>query len=73
MEILTNGLLNTSDAAVYLGLKETKSTLSKWRMAGTGPAYIKIGKRKIAYRKEDLDNYLIQCRKNTSESVEEEK
>ncbi|SFO25650.1 Helix-turn-helix domain-containing protein [Bradyrhizobium sp. Ghvi] len=46
-------------AAARIGL--TPGTLAKWRCAGTGPAYIRIGGR-ILYKEADLDAFRDACR-----------
>ena len=48
-------------AGEYLGGTST-STLAKWRLAGTGPAYSKAGKN-VVYGDRDLDNYLTSRRR----------
>lgn len=48
-------LLNTAQAAFYLGL--TASTLNKWRMTGEGPAFIRLSPRRIMYERPVLDSY----------------
>ena len=56
-------------AGEHLGGIST-STLAKWRLAGTGPAYSKAG-RLVIYAKRDLDAYLSKRRRSsTSEEVE---
>ncbi len=47
-------------AAHYLKLKP--QTLSKWRVSGAGPPYLKVG-RLVQYRKTDLDNFLNNARR----------
>lgn len=55
-----------SQASEYIGYSE--STLAKKRMDGTGPEYLKLGKRKVVYRKSALDRWLDSMkRKNTGE------
>ena len=44
-------LLDTASAARALGL--SPSTLNKWRTAGTGPAFVRMGAA-IRYRRADL-------------------
>ena len=56
-------------AGEYLGGVAT-STLAKWRLAGTGPRYSKLGPRLIVYDECDLDEYLdARKRRSTSEDV----
>jgi excisionase family DNA binding protein len=54
--------LNTPQAAEYLGLG--KSTLDKLRVAGGGPAFIKIGKR-VVYDPADLDAWFAAHRRTS--------
>jgi predicted DNA-binding transcriptional regulator AlpA len=59
--------LDTPQAAEYLGLG--KSTLDKLRVAGSGPAFIKIGKR-VVYDPADLDAWFAAHKRiSTSEST----
>jgi hypothetical protein len=48
-------LFNTKAAADYIG--HSAGTLYNWRMTGEGPAFIKP-RKKVFYRKEDLDEWL---------------
>jgi hypothetical protein len=60
-------ILTPSEAAKYLGL--AKATLAKCRCWGGGPPYLKLG-RKIAYRRFDLDEWLVARRaRNTSDAA----
>ena len=55
-----NALLNTQQAADYLGLK--KGTLINWRCTKKeGIPYIKVGGR-VSYRQKDLDQWLMSKR-----------
>ncbi len=57
-------------AGAYLGGVST-STLAKWRLAGTGPAYSKVG-RLIVYDIAELDSYLASRRRlSTSDTGQE--
>ncbi|WP_292649198.1 helix-turn-helix domain-containing protein [Nocardioides sp. NBC_00368] len=47
--------LTPEDAAVFMGI--ACATLKKWRGAGDGPAYVKVGS-KIVYLVEDLESFL---------------
>lgn len=49
-----NVALNTIEAAALLGL--SASSLSKWRLTGDGPRYVKAGRR-VMYRLADLMIY----------------
>jgi len=59
---LLSGTMNTVAAAEYIGISE--ATLKRWRMAGTGPEYLRLGERIIKYRQTDLDCWLLQSRKD---------
>ncbi len=57
-------------AGEYLGGIST-STLAKWRLSGSGPAFSKAG-RVVVYDVADLDNYLASRRRlSTSETGQE--
>lgn len=59
-------VLNTADAAQYVGL--AKSTLEKLRVYGDGPIFAKYSTRVVRYRVEDLDAWIAKHRaSNTSE------
>ncbi len=61
-----NGMLDTKQAARYLGLGV--STLNRARCEGRGPEYAVLGARAIRYRQEDLDAYIeAGLRQSTSE------
>ncbi len=52
----TTALLTERDLAVYLGL--SLPTLQRQRAAGTGPRFIQLSERRIAYRRSDVDAWL---------------
>ena len=56
----------TRDAAKYIGL--SASTLAKKRMDGSGPTFIKLGKKLVTYRKSDLD---LWCNANSFKNTGE--
>ena len=59
-------LLNTTQAAHYLGL--SKAFLERDRWAGAKVPFIKIGSRAVRYRLQDLEKYIESCiRKSTSD------
>ena len=61
-------LLNTTQAAHYLGL--SKAFLERDRWAGARVPFIKIGSRAVRYRLQDLEKYIESCiRKSTSDTV----
>lgn len=60
-------LLNTAQAARYLGL--SKAFLERDRWAGAKVPFIKIGSRAVRYRLQDLERYIESCiRKSTSDT-----
>lgn len=48
-------LLTTREAAEYL--RQSESTLAHWRVAGTGPRTVRIGRR-VLYRRDDLAEFV---------------
>ena len=48
--------LRTPEASRYLNIPE--STLTKMRVTGTGPIFIRMGTKTVRYRKSDLDTWL---------------
>jgi excisionase family DNA binding protein len=53
-------LLTPDDAAAYLGALPVR-TLERWRYAGTGPAFVRVGKH-VRYRLADLDAWIAERR-----------
>lgn len=51
----TPRLLREPDAATYLEL--APKTLARWRWAGKGPAFYKLGSA-VRYSVDDLDSYI---------------
>ena len=49
-------LLTPREAATYL--RVSKSYLDKLRVYGGGPRFLRLGKRKVLYRRSDLDAWL---------------
>lgn len=49
-------MLTTAEAAEYIGFSEI--SLRRWRSQGTGPKYLKLGARRVRYRREDLDAWV---------------
>lgn len=54
------GMLKAGEAAERLHLSE--STLAKLRMTGSGPVFLKLG-RKVMYMPDDLDAWLASKRR----------
>ncbi|MFC7047863.1 helix-turn-helix transcriptional regulator [Emcibacter nanhaiensis] len=52
-------------------LKVPYSTLSKWRLNNTGPAYLKLGGRLVRYRRRDLIDWLNSCVQSPSNETGE--
>jgi predicted DNA-binding transcriptional regulator AlpA len=62
-------ILDTQAAARRCGL--SKPTLERYRLTGEGPAFIKIGRKCVRYRMEDLNDWLVgRLRKSTSDQGE---
>jgi predicted DNA-binding transcriptional regulator AlpA len=49
-------LLTPNQASAYIGL--AVATLQRQRTEGTGPRFIKLGKRRVAYRTADLQAWI---------------
>ena len=61
--------MRTPEAADYVAL--AVSTLTKMRLTGNGPPFVKVGERAVAYRKIDLDAWLAaRVRHRTSSGIE---
>ena len=58
MSISSQVFLTEAEAAEYL--RVSRSYLRKARCYGGGPRYVRIGKRAIRYRIEDLDAWIDQ-------------
>lgn len=56
-------ILRTAEAAAYCG--SAASTFEKLRLTGGGPVYSKIGRR-VVYRVEDLDAWLMENRRRST-------
>ncbi len=57
----------TEEAARYLRLR--RQTLETWRLKGTGPAFLKLGRR-VVYRREALERFMAEReRRSTSDIV----
>ena len=62
-------VLDTREAAKYLGV--SYSSLTKWRLIGFGPKFCRAGRRRIVYRRLDLDKFLDDnAHESTSEYAE---
>ena len=64
---MTDACMRTPEASRYVALAE--STLTKMRLTGHGPPFVKVGARAVAYRKADLDAWLqARVRRSTSDA-----
>jgi excisionase family DNA binding protein len=52
--------LTIKATAIYLGV--SIATLQRWRSAGKGPAFMRVGPRRILYQRADLDSFLTASR-----------
>lgn len=65
-----NRLLNTREAAAYLGLGV--STLNRWRCEGSPLEYVVLGTSAVRYRQYDLDAFIeAGVRRSTSEALDD--
>jgi len=55
METMESDLLTPTEAAKVL--RVSPATLPRWRWAGDGPDFVRIG-RSIRYRREDLEKFV---------------
>ena len=61
----TRPLLDTDQVATLLGLRP--NTLAQWRMTGSGPTFVRLGRR-VRYRAADIDAWIeSQARRSTSD------
>jgi predicted site-specific integrase-resolvase len=61
-----NEISTTEEAARFLRLQ--KQTLEAWRLRGTGPAFLKLGRR-VVYRREALERFMAEReRRSTSDT-----
>ena len=49
-------IMSPKEVSEYIGIG--LSTLALWRATGTGPQYIKILRRLVRYRKDEVDKWL---------------
>jgi predicted DNA-binding transcriptional regulator AlpA len=57
-------LLTAPQAAERLGVPP--SVLERWRGSGEGPAYIKLSGKVVRYRQEDLDEFVVAHRRQST-------
>ena len=51
-----SSLFTPSELSIFLGV--SPATLERWRCQGEGPPFIKIGRRRIAYRSRAVRQWL---------------
>jgi excisionase family DNA binding protein len=56
----------TEEAARFLRLQ--KQTLEAWRLRGTGPAFLKLGRR-VVYRREALEQFMAERERRSTSDV----
>jgi predicted DNA-binding transcriptional regulator AlpA len=67
---MADACIRTRDLAAYLALAE--STVTKMRLTGDGPPFVKVGPRAVAYRMADVDAWLAaRVRRSTSDRGED--
>lgn len=54
----------TAEAADYLQI--SVSSLTKWRMTGYGPKFVRLGPKAVRYRQEDLDAWMSENTVNST-------
>ncbi|WP_312608302.1 helix-turn-helix transcriptional regulator [Agrobacterium pusense] len=59
-------MMRTIDAAAFVGL--SASTLTKLRLTGGGPLYLKLGKT-VVYDRSDLKNWLDSKRRRSTSAI----
>lgn len=57
-------LMTTKELAAYARVSE--SFLKKKRMEGTGPTFLKLGRKKVLYRLTDVDAYFSSASKQNN-------
>jgi hypothetical protein len=66
---LADDFLTEAEAAFYL--RVSRRSLQRWRYEGGGPAFYRLGPRRLAYKRKDLDNWATAGRAfSTSETTE---
>lgn len=60
---MDDDMLTTRDVSREYRL--TESSLEKWRVAGVGPAYLKLSRR-VMYRRSDVEQWLADNRRSST-------
>lgn len=59
-------LLGTTETARLLGVHP--ATLATWRVEGRGPRFVKVGERRVRYRREEIERWIeANTRQSTGE------
>ena len=53
---MERSLLSPQETAQYLDVAER--TLSAWRIKGQGPRFVRVHRRRVAYRLQDIETWL---------------
>jgi hypothetical protein len=61
--VLVKPLLTQSDAAAYL--HQSERTLERWRISGSGPVFVKLGK-KVFYTEGALEAHVEKCKRTST-------
>jgi len=61
---MSQQLLNTTEAAHFLGV--SKAFLERDRWAGARIPFVKVGSRAVRYRQADLDAYIEQATRSST-------
>ncbi len=56
VHVYPDGRMDTKSASAYLGLAE--GTLAKMRLEGTGPEFVRVGRKRIFYQQNALDAFV---------------
>ncbi len=60
---MTNGLLNTEQAAARLNI--SRQVMAVWRLTGRGPRYVKAGSR-VLYDPADIADFIAKNKRNST-------
>ncbi len=64
-------LLKENDAAIILNVKV--ATLRRWRWAGIGPTFHKIGAFSVRYDRQDLESFIEAGRRRSTSETDVER
>jgi excisionase family DNA binding protein len=63
-------LSTTEEAARFLRLQ--KQTLEAWRLRGSGPTFVKLGRR-VVYRREALEEFMSERERRSTSDTERQR